>query len=79
MANVARSTAGAIPRKLEVDGHVAPSYRRISILVRCAEENAARLTKALFDVCKISLRNLVECWCNLQSAQPFLFFDNYTD
>jgi CRP/FNR family cyclic AMP-dependent transcriptional regulator len=32
MANVARTTAGAILRKLEADGHVALSYRRIRIL-----------------------------------------------
>lgn len=32
MANVARTTAGAILRKLEADGLVALSYRRISIL-----------------------------------------------
>jgi CRP/FNR family transcriptional regulator, cyclic AMP receptor protein len=32
MANVARTTAGAILRKLEADGHLALSYRRISIL-----------------------------------------------
>jgi CRP-like cAMP-binding protein len=32
MANVARTTAGAILRKLETDGHVALSYRRIRIL-----------------------------------------------
>ncbi len=32
MANVARTTAGAILRKLEADGHVALSYRRVSIL-----------------------------------------------
>jgi CRP/FNR family cyclic AMP-dependent transcriptional regulator len=31
-ANVARTTAGAILRKLESDGHLALSYRRISIL-----------------------------------------------
>jgi len=31
MANVARTTAGAILRKLESDGHLALSYRRISI------------------------------------------------
>jgi CRP/FNR family cyclic AMP-dependent transcriptional regulator len=32
MANVARSTAGAILRQLEADGHLALSYRRIGIL-----------------------------------------------
>jgi CRP/FNR family transcriptional regulator, cyclic AMP receptor protein len=32
MANIARTTAGAILRKLEVEGQVALSYRRISIL-----------------------------------------------
>ena len=32
MANVARTTAGAILRKLEADGHLSLSYRRISIL-----------------------------------------------
>ena len=32
MANVARTTAGAILRKLEADGHLALAYRRISIL-----------------------------------------------
>jgi len=32
MANLARTTAGSILRKLELDGHVALSYRRISIL-----------------------------------------------
>lgn len=32
MANVARTTAGAILRELEAKGHVALSYRRISIL-----------------------------------------------
>jgi CRP-like cAMP-binding protein len=32
MANVARTTAGAILRKLEADGHLALSYRCISIL-----------------------------------------------
>jgi CRP/FNR family transcriptional regulator, cyclic AMP receptor protein len=32
MANVARTTAGAILRKLEADGHLALSYRRVSIL-----------------------------------------------
>lgn len=32
MANVARTTAGAILRELEGDGHLALSYRRISIL-----------------------------------------------
>ena len=32
MANVARTTAGAILRKLEADGHLALSYRRITIL-----------------------------------------------
>ena len=32
MANVARTTAGTILRKLEADGHVALSYRRIIIL-----------------------------------------------
>ena len=32
MANVARTTAGAILRKLEADGHLALSYRRIIIL-----------------------------------------------
>jgi CRP/FNR family transcriptional regulator, cyclic AMP receptor protein len=32
MANVARTTAGAILRELEADGHLALSYRRISIL-----------------------------------------------
>ena len=32
MANVARTTAGAILRKLEAEGHLALSYRRISIL-----------------------------------------------
>lgn len=32
MANVARTTAGAILRRLEADGHLALSYRRISIL-----------------------------------------------
>jgi len=32
MANVARTTAGAILRKLEAEGHVALSYRRIGIL-----------------------------------------------
>jgi len=32
MANVARTTAGAILRKLEADGQLALSYRRISIL-----------------------------------------------
>jgi CRP/FNR family transcriptional regulator, cyclic AMP receptor protein len=32
MANVARTTAGSILRKLEADGHVALSYRRIRIL-----------------------------------------------
>jgi CRP/FNR family transcriptional regulator, cyclic AMP receptor protein len=32
MANVARSTAGTILRKLEADGHLALSYRRIGIL-----------------------------------------------
>ena len=32
MANVARTTAGAILRKLEADGHLDLSYRRISIL-----------------------------------------------
>ena len=32
MANVARTTAGAILRKLEADGHLALSYRRIRIL-----------------------------------------------
>ena len=31
MANVARTTAGAILRGLEADGHLALSYRRISI------------------------------------------------
>jgi CRP/FNR family transcriptional regulator, cyclic AMP receptor protein len=31
MANVARTTAGAVLRKLEADGHLALSYRRISI------------------------------------------------
>jgi CRP-like cAMP-binding protein len=32
MANVARTTAGAILRKLEAEGHLALSYRRIGIL-----------------------------------------------
>ena len=32
VANVARTTAGAILRKLEAEGHLALSYRRISIL-----------------------------------------------
>jgi CRP/FNR family cyclic AMP-dependent transcriptional regulator len=32
MANVARTTAGAILRKLEADGHLALSYRRVRIL-----------------------------------------------
>jgi len=32
MANVARTTAGTILRKLEADGHLDLSYRRISIL-----------------------------------------------
>jgi CRP/FNR family transcriptional regulator, cyclic AMP receptor protein len=32
MANVARTTAGAILRELEADGHVALAYRRIDIL-----------------------------------------------
>jgi CRP/FNR family cyclic AMP-dependent transcriptional regulator len=32
MANVARTTAGSILRKLEADGHIALSYRRIRIL-----------------------------------------------
>jgi CRP-like cAMP-binding protein len=32
MANVARTTAGSILRKLEADGHIELSYRRISIL-----------------------------------------------
>jgi hypothetical protein len=32
MANIARTTAGAILRKLESDGHIALSYRRITIL-----------------------------------------------
>ena len=32
IANVARTTAGAILRKLESNGHVALSYRRINIL-----------------------------------------------
>jgi CRP/FNR family cyclic AMP-dependent transcriptional regulator len=32
MANVARTTAGAILRKLEADGHLVLAYRRISIL-----------------------------------------------
>ena len=32
MANVARTTAGTILRELETDGHLALSYRRISIL-----------------------------------------------
>jgi CRP/FNR family cyclic AMP-dependent transcriptional regulator len=32
MANVARTTAGAILRMLEADGHLALSYRRITIL-----------------------------------------------
>lgn len=32
MANVARTTAGTILRKLEADGHLALSYRRIQIL-----------------------------------------------
>jgi CRP/FNR family cyclic AMP-dependent transcriptional regulator len=32
MANVARTTAGAILRKLEAEGHLELSYRRISIL-----------------------------------------------
>jgi hypothetical protein len=32
MANVARTTAGAILRELEAKGHVALSYRRIDIL-----------------------------------------------
>ncbi|UFX44458.1 Crp/Fnr family transcriptional regulator [Bradyrhizobium sp. 41S5] len=32
MANVARTTAGAILRKLEVEGHVVLAYRRIKIL-----------------------------------------------
>ena len=32
MANVARTTAGAVLRKLEADGHLELSYRRISIL-----------------------------------------------
>lgn len=32
MANVARTTAGAILRKLEAEGHIALSYRRIRIL-----------------------------------------------
>jgi CRP/FNR family transcriptional regulator, cyclic AMP receptor protein len=32
MSNVARTTAGAILRKLESDGHLALSYRRITIL-----------------------------------------------
>ena len=32
MANVARTTAGSILRKLEADGHLALSYRRIRIL-----------------------------------------------
>ena len=32
MANVARTTAGAILRRLESDGHLALSYRHISIL-----------------------------------------------
>jgi len=31
-ANVARTTAGAILRKLEAEGHIALSYRRIDIL-----------------------------------------------
>jgi CRP/FNR family transcriptional regulator, cyclic AMP receptor protein len=31
MANVARTTAGTILRKLEADGHVGLSYRRIRI------------------------------------------------
>jgi len=32
MANIARTTAGVILRKLEADGHLALSYRRIKIL-----------------------------------------------
>ena len=32
MANVARTTAGTILRKLESNGHVTLSYRRINIL-----------------------------------------------
>lgn len=32
MANVARTTAGAILRQLEADGHVTLSYRRVGIL-----------------------------------------------
>jgi hypothetical protein len=32
MANVARTTAGAILRKLQADGLLALSYRRINIL-----------------------------------------------
>jgi len=32
MANVAQTTAGTLLRELEADGHVALSYRRISIL-----------------------------------------------
>lgn len=32
MANVARTTAGAVLRELEADGHIALSYRRIRIL-----------------------------------------------
>lgn len=32
MANVARTTAGAILRGLEAEGHLALCYRRISIL-----------------------------------------------
>jgi CRP-like cAMP-binding protein len=32
VANVARTTAGAILRELEAEGHLALSYRRISIL-----------------------------------------------
>jgi CRP-like cAMP-binding protein len=31
MANVARTTAGAILRKLEADGYLALSYRRIRV------------------------------------------------
>ncbi|ABE39745.1 Crp/Fnr family transcriptional regulator [Rhodopseudomonas pseudopalustris] len=36
MANVARTTAGAILRKLEAEGHLALSYRRVSILAPAA-------------------------------------------
>jgi CRP/FNR family transcriptional regulator, cyclic AMP receptor protein len=36
MANVARTTAGTILRRLEADGHIALSYRRIDILAPAA-------------------------------------------